>query len=269
MGVFSILFKLGRTKINSFVFSSCTLAIVCISSFNSCTKSRGTIPDDLSLIKGFIQTNLAKNKVGKANRRSVHNGASIGPISVRLELAPEDVDIYSTEEVYQFADEEANTSYHVYATDFASHSNLSGGIMTILFPNQRVISYISIVDNISGNDFTNTVYSLDGEEIASFEYSNDSVSGTKYPVYVTENSIAEEVRSWFSCTMECSRETVLVCAGDPRCFRMFMVSNLPNGKVAGMGSLSIGLACSYMCLKNRNFDVLPSVGDPRIVPLNE
>ena len=67
--------------------------------------------------------------------------------------------------------------------------------------------------------------------------------------------------SWWSCTKECISDAHIACYLDRDCISLLLVVNAASGvavpKIAGIGSVSIGIACGVVCAGNSSLDMLP------------
>ena len=222
----------------------------------------GNSTSTLQSVNALIQlysNEYGSHKITEASKRQLSKRTLNVLTSVsESALALSSVDVISTNEVKSFTDVD-NKTYHIFFTAYNKISGLNGGVVSIVLPNQRLLSYVSIIKSISQNHFINNVYSLTGEEVGTLKFLNGSMVKSTTSIIPAVNPQTPALRSWWGCTKECARETVHVCSGDPQCYTMFVISNLPSGNAPAMGSLSIAAACGIMCLRNVKFDVLPIV----------
>ncbi|MGN6494424.1 MAG: hypothetical protein ACTHLE_20700 [Agriterribacter sp.] len=252
----------------------------------SCKKDKGSTSvkpaNNLQGVNSVIQVyanEYGEKRVTEASKRLINkdnSGFSFSPIS-KSALALSSIDINSTTEINKFTDAE-NEEYHIFLTDYKATANLNGGVVSVLLPNQRLLSYVAVIENTSQDRVVSNVYSLSGEEVGTLEFLNGSMVNSTISAVPTLDPLTIQIRKWIKCSKECVRETVLVCASDPHCFLMYSISNapIPGSKIPGTklpaiggGTAALGIACGIMCMKDVRFDVLPIVAEgskPAITP---
>lgn len=179
-----------------------------------------------------------------------------------------------------------NSSKGIYYTKLNSNSQFNRALISIVREDNKVLNYIIVVEKINDSTFNNYLYSLSGKLFAEYGLRNNVFSETTfldldskmkknntepavpldfiYPFdgeEFTPDSEMIAMASWWSCTKECISDAHIACYLDRDCISLLLVVNAASGvavpKIAGIGSVSIGIACGVVCAGNTSLDMLP------------
>lgn len=179
-----------------------------------------------------------------------------------------------------------NSSKGIYYTKLNSNSQFNRALISIVREDNKVLNYIIVVEKINDSTFNNYLYSLSGKQFAEYGIRNNVFSETTFLDFnskmkknntepavpldfiypfdgeeFTPDSEMIAMASWWSCTKECISDAHIACYLDRDCISLLLVVNAASGvavpKIAGIGSVSIGIACGVVCAGNTNLDMLP------------
>lgn len=179
-----------------------------------------------------------------------------------------------------------NESKGIFYTKLRKNSQFIRALVSIVRSDNKVLNYIVVIDKLNDSTFNNFLFTLSGKKFAEFGIQSNQFSESVFfdpnsnikqndtspsaPVDFVYPFDGEEyipdpemlaLASWWSCTKECISDAHIACYLDRDCISLLLVVNAASGvavpKIAGIGSVSIGIACGVVCAGNSSLDMLP------------
>jgi hypothetical protein len=212
----------------------------------SCVKNTAPVKNDEII---DLQTYVAKTKTFI---RSQATDARITAFSGIID--------FSTTAYYEMY--HSNETTRFYYSKLLNNGQQTGGLISLLLPNRRVFHYVAEVEVISTTTYDLQLYTLNGSYLGKASVVNGQITSTfNQNALVSDDEITALSRSWWGCTRECVSDAHIACFQDKTCMSLLLATNSASGfavpKGLGSGSFSISIACGFVCLKNKDLDLLP------------
>lgn len=148
----------------------------------------------------------------------------------------------------------------IFITPIFRNDEFVCGIIGFFTEDHRILNAVFTYNPIEDNVSKTNVYYIDGTLLGSYVYDNGNIrDAIVEEALENQNQPSEQARSWWACSRDCVSDATYACSTNPECITLLLSSNLYSSgtPLTGQGSLSIGIACAYVCARNTNLDLLP------------